>query len=108
MQAFPGPGGKWQISTNGGSEPHWAPDGNKLYYLTPGSRMTEVEVETGETFEAGIPEPIFPVTLRPILTHNRFLIAPDGERFLLLSSLREATTPPTTVVLDWIAELGHE
>ena len=70
--------------------------------------MTEVDVETGETFEAGIPEPMFPVTLRPIVNHNRFLVAPDGERFLLLSSLRDETTPPTTVVLNWAAELNHE
>jgi len=33
-------------------------------------------------------------------------VAQDG-RFLLLSSLRGETTPPTTIVLNWIAELGR-
>jgi Tol biopolymer transport system component len=107
VQAFIGPGGKWQISSNGGSEPQWGPGGDELYYLGPDLKMMRVKVETGETFDAGIPESLFPVSLRPITLRNRFVVSPDGERFLLLSSLREDTTPPTTVVLNWTAELGH-
>jgi len=107
VQAFPGPGGKRQISTNGGSEPQWDPAGEELYYLGPDLKMMRVTVQTGDKFDAGIPEPLFTVSLRPIILRNRFVVSPDGERFLLLSSLREDTTPPTTVVLNWIAELGR-
>jgi len=105
VQAFPGPGGKWQISTAGGGEPQWGPDGKELYYLAQ-SRMMKVDVRTGASFEAGIPEPAFGVSLRPITTGNRFLVSPDGQRFLLLSSLLQDSTPPTTVVLNWTAELA--
>ena len=106
VQAFPGPGGKWQISTAGGSEPQWGPNGRELFYLSPERRMMRVEVQTGESFEAGIPEPLFPVSLRPLTTNNRYLLSPDGGRFLLLSSLVQDSTPPTTVVVNWTAELG--
>ena len=105
VQAFPGPGGKWQISTAGGQEPQWGPDGRELLYLSPERQLVRVEVQTGQTFVAGIPEAMFPVSLRSVTTNNRYLIAPDGQRFLLLSSLIEDSTPPTTVVVNWTAEL---
>jgi len=107
VQAFPGPGGKWQISTAGGQEPQWGPDGCELLYLSPERQLVRVEVQTGQTFVAGIPEAMFPVSLRSVTTNNRYLIAPDGQRFLLLSSLIEDSTPPTTVVVNWTAELEN-
>ena len=106
VQAFPGPGGKWQISTAGGAEPQWGPDGSELFYRSPERQMMRVEVQTGETFEAGIPEAMFTASLRPITVNNRYLVSPDGQRFLLLGSLIEDSTPPTTVVVNWTAELG--
>jgi Tol biopolymer transport system component len=32
IQAFPPSGGKWQVSTSGGSMPHWRGDGKELFY----------------------------------------------------------------------------
>jgi Tol biopolymer transport system component/tRNA A-37 threonylcarbamoyl transferase component Bud32 len=107
VQAFPGPGGKWQISTAGGGEPQWSPDGRELFYLSQ-NRIMRVDVKTGADFEAGIPEPLFGVALRPITTNNRYLLSPDGKRFLLLSSLLQDSTPPTTVVVNWTAELRQD
>ena len=107
VQAFPGPGGKWQISTAGGAEPQWGPDGKELFYRSPDRQMMRVDVQTRGAFEAGIPEAMFTASLRPITTNNRYLVSPDGQRFLLLSSLVEDTTPPTTVVVNWTAELGE-
>ena len=104
VQPFPGPGGKWQISTEGGTEPQWHPDGSALYYLAPDTNMMRVDVETGDKFEAGIPEPVFQVSLRPTTQDSRYWLAPDGERFLMLGSLLGESTPPTTVVLNWTAE----
>jgi hypothetical protein len=69
--------------------------------------MLRVTVQTGERFEAGISEPTFSISLRPVTIHNRYLVAPKGDRFLLLGSLRKATIPPTTIVLNWNAELGQ-
>ena len=50
---------------------------------------------------------MFAASLRPITIHNRYLVSPEGNLFLLLCSLREARTPPTTIVLNWNAGLGH-
>jgi Tol biopolymer transport system component len=108
VQAFPGPGGKWQISTAGGSEPQWGPDGTELFYRSPERQMMRVDVQIGETFEAGIPEEMFTASLRPITVNNRYLVSSDGQRFLLLSSVVEDSTPPTTIVVNWTAELAQE
>ena len=93
--------GRWQISTRGGSEPHWGPDGRELFYLSPESRMMRVEVDTGAAFEAGIPEPMFIVSLDQSRIRNRLLVSNDGQRFLALAPQGDQQVPPTTVVLNW-------
>ena len=39
VRPFPGPGGQWQVSTAGGKDPRWRPDGKELYYIAPDSRL---------------------------------------------------------------------
>jgi len=105
VQPFPGPGRKRQISTDGGSEARWSPDGRELYYLDrTAQNLMHVAVQTGGGFEAGVPEPLFPVRLSPQRNVGRYQVHPDGDRFLLMASLAGETTPPTTVVLNWNAE----
>ena len=41
VQPYPGPGGKWQISTEGGTEPVWNRNGRELFYRT-GDKMMAV------------------------------------------------------------------
>src|SRR5260370_3242679 len=35
VRPYPGPGGKWQISTNGGAHPNWSPNRRELFYESP-------------------------------------------------------------------------
>ena len=51
VQAFPGPGGKRQISTDGGTEPLWSAAGDELFYRND-ERMMVVTVETEPSFAA--------------------------------------------------------
>jgi len=53
--AFPGPGGRWQISTDGGAEPVWSRDGKELFYRN-GDKMMSVSVETRPTFTPSTPQ----------------------------------------------------
>ncbi len=55
---FPGPGGKRQISTEGGGDPQWARDGQELFYLN-GNQMMVVDIETEPAFRAGTPTLLF-------------------------------------------------
>jgi eukaryotic-like serine/threonine-protein kinase len=105
--AFPGPGGRWQISTSGGTEPLWSPDGRELFYLSPENRLMRVAVDSGPAFEASVPEPLFAVTLEQKTVRNRLLVSPDGERFLTLAPMGEQGAPPTTVILNWSRMLAR-
>jgi Tol biopolymer transport system component len=57
-QPYPGPGGKWQISTDGGTEPVWNPVGRELFYRS-GNRMMAVPVTLQPGFSAGKPVAMF-------------------------------------------------
>jgi Tol biopolymer transport system component len=53
VQALPGPGGKWQVSPQGGVIPFWSPRGDRLYYHHDG--LKTVAVAAGAEFAAGPP-----------------------------------------------------
>src|SRR5262249_27332629 len=54
---FPGPGGKWRVSTNGGVFPAWSRNGRALFFQDIAShRMMVVAYKaSGHTFEADAP-----------------------------------------------------
>ena len=57
---FPGPGGKWQISTAGGTFPRWRRDGTEIFYLAPDNKMMAAAVNgKGSNFEVGAVKPLF-------------------------------------------------
>ncbi|MBI2833800.1 MAG: serine/threonine-protein kinase, partial [Acidobacteria bacterium] len=55
VRPFPGPGTKWQISPNGGSQPQWRRDGKELFYIAADHRLMAVAVKSGAMFEAAAP-----------------------------------------------------
>ena len=100
-----GASGRWQISTQGGIEPAWSPQGDELYYLSMDNRMMRVAVSTAGSLDAGVPEPAFTLALSPLSIRNRYRLSPDGERFLIVTPAGQGATAPMTVVLGWDAAL---
>ncbi|MBD3872286.1 MAG: protein kinase [Acidobacteria bacterium] len=105
VRQFPGPGGQWQVSTDGGSEPVWSAVGNEVIFLDVAGNLSVVPVETGATFTAGLPEVLFDPAVFPTLQRNRYLATSDGERFLVLATMSGESIRPATVVLNWSAGL---
>jgi len=105
VRSFLGPGGKWQVSTAGGSDPSWRADGKEIFYRAADQKLMGVEVATGQGFQAGTPKPLFPATVQAGAARNKYLPAPDGQRFLLVAPLGREAMTPTSVVLNWSAEL---
>jgi eukaryotic-like serine/threonine-protein kinase len=107
VQPYPGPGGKWQISTDGGREPAWNPNGRELFYRS-GNKMMAVDLATLPSFAAGKPRLLFegPYIPTPLTTSN-YDVSPDGQRFLMLKASEQAQAAPTqiNVVLNWFEEL---
>ena len=101
VQAFtPGStqsGGKWQISSAGGSEPQWRRDGKELYFVA-GATLMAVDVKSdGATFDSGIPKPLFDVQISAS-GRNHFVVSKDGQRFLLVSPAESASEPLQVLV----------
>jgi Tol biopolymer transport system component len=103
VQTFPEHGGKWQVSTNGGTLPVWSHDGKQLYFIGGDGRMTEVAVRTNNTqgpqFEAGLPVSLFEARLG-ILGDTRFDVSRDG-RFLIPRQASQAEATPISVLVNW-------
>ena len=107
IQSFPGPGGKWQISASGGTDPQWRADGKELFYRAPDQKVMAVDILAGNGITAGTPHPLFQGRFDSGLARNRYLPTADGKRFLTVAPLGRESMTPTTVVLNWYAELGR-
>jgi Tol biopolymer transport system component len=108
VASFPGPGGNWKVSSEGGSEPEWRHDGRELFFLGANGYLMAVPVRLSPTFDAGEPKPLFLIRRRePVATLDLFSydVSRDGQRFLVNADAGEPTTTPLTVVLDWATSL---
>jgi eukaryotic-like serine/threonine-protein kinase len=109
VRAFPGPGGTWQMSTDGGNEPLWNANGRELFYRN-GDAVMSVEVNTAQGFASGKPRVLFTGRYRRgsnWWARPNYDVSPDGQRFLMLKNVGGDSPPPTdvAVVLNWAAEL---
>lgn len=107
LQPYPGPGGKWQVSTGGGTEPMWNPNGRELFYRNEGA-MIAVDVATGPNLTIGRPRTLFQVNyvLSPVQIPNSD-VSVDGQRFLMVKPSESTEAAPTQInlVLNWFEEL---
>ncbi|MFI5181143.1 MAG: protein kinase [Thermoanaerobaculia bacterium] len=103
VQPFPGPGVKWQISTEGGKDPRWSRSGRELFYRD-GDKVMSVDVETKPTFRPGRPRTLFEGHYHG--SDNGYDVAPDGQRFLMIKPDPAESGPPhVNVVLNWFEEV---
>ena len=103
VRTFPEPGGKWQISTNGGSRPVWSRDGKELYFIAADGKLMAVGIKSGAKFEPSVPKPLFDPRIGTFIS-NWFDVTKDG-RFLIPVQLEQAVNAPLTVVVNWTAAL---
>jgi len=104
VQLYPGPGGKWQISTEGGTEPVWNRNGRELFYRS-GNKMMAVDLATQSGFSAGKPHMLFERLYAPY-----YDVSPDGQRFLMLKPTEQSQAAPTQIVVvqNWFEELKQK
>jgi hypothetical protein len=107
VETVPAQQGRWQISTAGGSEPHWRRDGKELFYIAADRTLMAVPVKAESTFEAGIPVPLFraPVSAGIVPYPATYDVSADGQRFLMNAIVEEAPVSRVAVVVNWEAEL---
>ena len=86
-------------------QPRWQRSGKELFYISPDSKMMAVEVNTHPVFQAGTPQPLFQTDMVDTGIRTGPLswdLAPDGNRFLIISETASEGSS-LTVALNWRA-----
>jgi dipeptidyl aminopeptidase/acylaminoacyl peptidase len=104
VPGVPASGSRWPISIGGGQQTRWRRDGRGLYYHLNG-KMMEVDVSLGTKVEAGLPRELFDSRTIRADINRAWNMTKDEQRFLFVTNADEASVPPFTVVLNWMAEV---
>jgi serine/threonine-protein kinase len=107
VQAFPGPGGRWQVSEDRGADPRWSHDGTELFYLRNDRTFFVVPVRPDPTFSPDKPRELFTTAVAPSRQYtSNYDVSADGKRFLIVQPTRPDTLfQRVNIILDWPAEL---
>ena len=98
---FPGPGGKWQVSTGGASGATWTQNGKEIVYTRPDLTVTSLLVHTSAgSFDVDPPRALFRV---PLAIAGD--VTQDGQRFLFAVRPDDEQELPLTLVTSWSAGL---
>ena len=100
VRAWPGPGGKTQISTEGGLLPQWTRGGRELCYRS-GAKVMSVPIETGAGLRAGAPKALFEGRYE-----TEYAVMPDGQRFAMIAQPEAADANEMVVTVNWLSEFS--
>lgn len=104
VQRFPTSGERLRISTTGGVQPQWRPDGRELFYLALDGRLMAVPmaVRPSGEMQPGSPVSLFQTQTGGVQSTalNSYMPAADGQRFLVDALVDQAPTP-ISLVANW-------
>jgi serine/threonine protein kinase len=114
VRPFPQGDGKWQISTQGGTEPRWRGDSKELFFLDRsqlGFMMSVELMPAGTALTPTAPRQLFATTML-MYTHPgpmgwwRYAVSSDGQRFIMpvnprSTSFNASSSSPMVVVSNW-------
>jgi hypothetical protein len=102
---YPGPGGKWQVSKEGGAFwHHWTADGTELLYTASSGALMAVPVNTDSTvFEVGTPRKLFDIDPGALITSTS-----DGQRVIVALGPETDAVEPISLIVNWTASLNRQ
>ncbi|TDI40774.1 MAG: serine/threonine-protein kinase [Acidobacteria bacterium] len=105
VRAFPGPEGRWQVSTESGNEPQWSRDGKELFFRS-GTSLMVADIVLEPSFDAARPRVLMdaPFDQAGSLYAN-YDVTPDGRNFVMIRSEEDNAADRLHVVLHWFEEL---
>lgn len=106
VRPFPGPGGKVQISTEGGDRALWSRDGSEIFYRD-GGKLMAVPVDLRRGFAPGTPHLLWEGNY--FASGHYFDVMPGGKEFLFVKEMaRPHGRIEINVVLNWFEELKRQ
>ena len=101
---FGGDGERRLISTDGGEQPLWSPDGRELFFSSPRGLMV-VDIGAAGKLAPSSPRLLLagPFTIRQVNNNTMYGIAPDGSRFLRIQSVAQnQNIRDIELVFNWL------
>ncbi len=106
VMPFPPTAERLQISTAGGVQPRWSPDGRELYFLDLSGQVMVTPMPGGDPRKAQTPQPLFRTTLQASSAMDQLAVSADGTQFLIRRPVQAASNEaPVQVILNWPALL---
>ena len=105
VEPVPGPGGRRQISSDGGEEPRWVGNGREITYRN-GTKMMSVPVQDHPTLQIGKPIELFDRKFDRGLGVNGYDVTFDGRMFVMTRSEHAAPTE-IRIEMGWPDNLPH-
>ncbi len=102
VRPFPGSGGRWQVSLDGGSEPVWAANGHELFYRN-GTKMMVAAIALHPTFTVGARRELFEGNYVNDPVYRSYDVTRDGQAFVMVRSPKPSAD--FIVVLNWFDQL---
>jgi Tol biopolymer transport system component/predicted Ser/Thr protein kinase len=98
----------WRISISGGDQPRWRGDGKELFYVAVDGKMMAASMRavpgSKPSLELSTPVALFESHImngpgtRGVFQYD---VTADGKRFLVVTNIVAASSPPLTVVVNW-------
>jgi serine/threonine-protein kinase len=106
LRPFPGSDRRWQISTEGGTQAIWNPNGKEIFYRN-GDRMMAVGLSATPEVALSAPRLLFEqqYAYGAGITIANYDVSRDGQRFLMVKD--EASAGRLNVVLNWFSDLAR-
>jgi Tol biopolymer transport system component len=96
----PATGARWQLSSEGGAEPHWRADGSELLFVSADGWLMSTPVGPGPGWNPGAPQRLFRVALQSFFGGSNFTLSPDGERIVDNSLIADPAFPVINVIVN--------
>ena len=93
------------MSTKGGFSPRWNQKSREIIYVQIDGKMMSVPVKADSTFVAGVPQPLFDVTMARSPRDDDYVVSNDGQRLMFVSRGTDGSLPPINVILNWSSGL---
>jgi Tol biopolymer transport system component len=91
-----------RISTSGGQQPRWDPEGRELFFLSPDWNLMAVPIlKRDSTFEWSPPRALFLANVHDLGSRGlgtSYDVAPGGQRFLVSRRLPQGPAPAAVIV----------
>jgi hypothetical protein len=84
----------------------WRADGKELFYLAADRTMMAVSIAAARSFDAGMPQVLFPTNASTLTPNQAYAVTKNGQRFLINARPQQSSSVlPLAVVVNWTAAI---